>query len=133
MKLILDTHTLIWAFVNSPRLGPGARALIGSTAAIDCGFSDVSLAETARLITTGKISLAPGVTGARFLWALTARATPVAVSPDIAWLAASLVWPHRDPCDRQIVATALIHQTPLLTVDREITRAAAVLGLSVVW
>ena len=93
----------------------------------------MSLSDAARLIATGKISLAEGVSGPRFLWALTALATPVAVSPDIAWLAASLPWAHRDPCDRQIVATAIIHRLPLLTVDGEILRAAPVLGATAVW
>jgi PIN domain nuclease of toxin-antitoxin system len=35
------------------------------------------------------------------------------------WLAAAtLDWPHRDPADRLIAATALAHSVPVLTKDR---------------
>ena len=38
------------------------------------------------------------------------------------WLhSLSLSWPHRDPADRVIVATAELHQATILTNDRVIT------------
>jgi PIN domain nuclease of toxin-antitoxin system len=77
--------------------------------------------------------LAAGVDGGAYLKALAAHAAVVPVTPEIAWLAASLSWAHHDPCDRHIVATALSLNVPLLSADAVISKAASALGLTVVW
>ena len=46
MTLLLDTHVIIWALTNDPRLSDGAKALILSTDHIIC-YSVVSLWEIA--------------------------------------------------------------------------------------
>jgi len=68
-----------------------------------------------------------------WLAGLCAHATIIPVDPNTAWLAASLPWTHKDPSDRQIVATSLWHGAPLLTADRIIARDAKTLGLTVIW
>ncbi len=133
MKLLLDTHAVIWAFHQSPSLGRRARALLAATAPADCGCCDVSLSEAARLIVDQQLTLAAGVTGESYLQALAAHVAIAPVTPRIAWLAANLQWAHKDPCDRHIVETALERGVPLLTVDRVITHDAVALGLKVVW
>ena len=133
MKLVLDTHALIWAFQLSPKLGPRARTLLEDTAPVDCGVSDVSLSEVARLIVDRRLKLAAGMTGEVYLSALAAHAAVLPVTPRIAWRAASLAWSQKDPCDRHILATALEYGLPMLTADGSITRAASVLGLKVIW
>jgi PIN domain nuclease of toxin-antitoxin system len=42
----------------------------------------------------------------------------VDVIPEIWLLAADLDWTHRDPADRIIAATALLHGVPVLTKDQ---------------
>jgi PIN domain nuclease of toxin-antitoxin system len=55
------------------------------------------------------------------------------VAPAIAWKAASYTFAHRDPCDRHILATADTLALPLVTVDRALAAAAAIIGVKVVW
>jgi PIN domain nuclease of toxin-antitoxin system len=133
VRLVLDTHALIWAFQESPRLGHDARRLLAATSPAYCACSDVSLSEVARLIVDRRVTLAPGMTGDVYLSALAAHAAVVPVTPRIAWRAASLTWTQKDPCDRHIVATALEFELPLLTGDGAIARAASGFGLEVIW
>lgn len=46
MKLLLDTHVLLWALEDSPKLSAEARALIGE-AENSLLFSAISMAEIA--------------------------------------------------------------------------------------
>ena len=42
------------------------------------------------------------------------------LTPEIALGAVHLLWDHRDPFDRTIVATAIAHRAPLVTKDDRI-------------
>ena len=52
------------------------------------------------------------------------------LTPRIAWRSVEFDWPHKDPAERLICATALEHKLPLITHDQEITRWG---GVPVVW
>jgi PIN domain nuclease of toxin-antitoxin system len=54
----------------------------------------------------------------------------IPISPEIARIAVELELPHGDPFDRVIVATAKVHDAPLLTRDRAITDSGVV---EIVW
>jgi PIN domain nuclease of toxin-antitoxin system len=57
--------------------------------------------------------------------ALTAdpRLTLLPLSPSVAIAAVDLQWDHRDPADRLIVATALVHEATLATGDETIAKS----------
>ena len=131
MICVFDTHALIWAVTGDSRFSARAAAAVTKVTRSEALAADVSLTETSRLIATGRLP----VSGNPLLWLrnFASHAQIIPVSAEIAWLAATLPWSHRDPGDRQIVATALLHAAPLLTADRGITRAAADLGLTVIW
>ena len=131
MSCVLDTHALIWAFTGDSSLSPAAGRALANARRGEVLVSDVTLSEAARLIFAGRL-LVQGDPGA-WLASLAAYATIVPVVAETAWRAAGLRWTHRDPSDRQIVATALWHGAALLTADRVITQAAQALGLMVVW
>jgi len=59
--------------------------------------------------------------------------TVLPVTTDIAWAAAAFSWPHRDPCDRQILAAAAPLGVPLVTADKAITAFAPGVGVKIVW
>lgn len=62
---------------------------------------------------------------------LTARGIEVLpITPAIATIASSGRIPWRDPFDRLIAATAIVHQATLVTRDR---RLAGIAGLGTVW
>ena len=52
------------------------------------------------------------------------------LTPEIAVGAVRLLWDHRDPFDRVIVATAMIHRAPLVTKDDRIRRFQ---GVPTIW
>lgn len=131
LNWVLDTHALAWAYLDDPRLSAAASRVILRGRSTELLASDVTVTELARIIADGHLS----IQGDPLSWlkAVASYVTVVPVSAEIAWMAATLPWDHRDPCDRHIAATALLHNAPLLTLDKTITRAAKSLGLRVIW
>lgn len=131
VKYLLDSHVLDWAQNAVARLSPKAREIVGHAQPGDLAISDVTLSELARHLVSGKIqvNVAPEV----WLEAAAAGIVVLPVMPTIALRAARLDWVNRDPGDRHIVATAVEHQLPLLTVDQKIHSLAGVRGLKAVW
>ena len=117
MILLLDTHTLIWALEDSPRLSPLARAAI-----VDRDnqvlVSIVSGWEIAIKRSLGRLEapddLEPVIDAAGF----TRR--PITFA-DVRRLG-SLPAHHRDPFDRMLVAQALEDGIPLVTCDPQMAR-----------
>ena len=128
MKFLLDTHAVLWIAESSPRLSLKIRTLAGKRDADDFAVPAISLLEIARKARTGEIDLSPDP--ASWLEDLGHRFRILPLTPRIAWRSVELDWPHKDPADRLICATALEHKLPLITHDQEITRWG---GVPVVW
>ena len=114
-RLLLDTHVWLWVLTDSPSLAPPLRARIeaSSTRAI----SAASLYEVRLKHRLGKLPLPDAL--ARDPIGLT-RASGIEAMPmsaEIAERAAGYPWPHRDPFDRLIFATAEIEDLSLVTSD----------------
>ncbi len=115
MRLLLDTHVLLWALGNPARLDGTIRDLL-EDAANEVLFSAASIWE---------IAIKAGLGRADF----TARPEQVArearltgfvelpVSADAAARVADLPPYHRDPFDRLLVAQAMAEPARLYTVD----------------
>ena len=85
------------------------------------GVSVISCWEVAKLVEVGRLELSVPVTQ----WIERALALPgiqlLPLTPEIAIASSQLPGEfHRDPADQLIVATARIHDIPILTVDRRI-------------
>lgn len=128
MKFLLDTHAVLWIAESSPRLSAKIRTLAGKCDADDFTVATISLLEIACKARTGEIDLSPDP--ASWLDDLGHRFRILPLTPRIAWRSVELDWPHKDPADRLICATALEHKLPLITHDQEITRWG---GVPVVW
>ncbi len=128
MKFLLDTHAVLWIAESSPRLSAKVRTLAGKSDADDFAIAAISLLEIARKARSGEIDLSPDP--ASWLEDLGHRFRILPLTPRIAWRSVELDWPHKDPADRLICATALEHKLPLVTHDQEITRWG---GVPVVW
>lgn len=120
MKLLLDTHLLLWAANDSKRLSANARRLINDPAN-DLLFSAVSIWEVAIKSSQGKtgFNLDPRLlrrslldNGYSELPISSAHAVAISALPDI----------HRDPFDRILVAQATTEGITLLTVDSLVAR-----------
>lgn len=115
MRLLLDTHVLLWAAGSPERLSPSARALIEDPEN-DPHFSAASLWEVAIKSGLGRddFRVDPRVLrrallehGYTELPITGAHAVAVDLLPPI----------HRDPFDRLLVAQAQIEAMTLLTAD----------------
>lgn len=122
MSFLLDTHILLWWFEGGDRLPDTVRRVLDGAGAEDpLLVSDISLWEVATLSELERIRLALPLRD----WLERATAPPlvrrVGIGPAVAGQVASLPATfHRDPADRILVATALVHGATLLTCDRRI-------------
>jgi PIN domain nuclease of toxin-antitoxin system len=131
VKYLIDTHVVDWARHADPRLSPKVRSLIADTVPGDLAVSDTTLSELARHLVSGKIPITNSP--AEWLDTATANFIILPVTPAIALRAAQLDWSNRDPGDRHIVATAVEHRLPLITIDERIHALTGVRGLEVIW
>lgn len=121
MKLLLDTHFLIWALLSWPRLDEYSWL----ERYRPWGVSPVSLLELQFLAEVGRIEIRQP----ELLEALAGDARFVIDEVPLLALirhALPLEW-TRDPFDRLLAAHSLARRTPLCTVDRELSRHHALL------
>lgn len=113
MRLLLDTHAIIWWLTDSPRLGKEARALFTQND-VDLCASIASLWEIAIKRRTGKIEATASLVAAH----LADAAVPVLpVEVTHLTMLEQLPLLHRDPFDRMLVAQALVTTATILTAD----------------
>jgi PIN domain nuclease of toxin-antitoxin system len=114
VRLLLDTHVVLWQLSGARPLGVRAREAIA--AAAELTFSVVSFAEIGVKAAVGKLVIPDDLhahvvgTGVRLL----------GLSPDHCLAVASLPLHHRDPFDRLLVAQARQDGFTLVTADERI-------------
>jgi len=116
VKLLLDTHAFLWFIAGSERLSATARQLIEESANQPF-LSAASLWEMAIKLSLGRLHLGRSfeelipeqmrLNGIQLLGIEIEHVTPVTTLP----------FHHRDPCDRLIVAQAMVEQTPIVSAD----------------
>lgn len=113
--VLLDTHAWAWLLTGSAKLS--ARALGRVKSARDVLVSPISFFEIAQKVRLGKWpEMVPHALQLPAL--LTQQGGRVAVlSEDTCMRAALLDWPHRDPFDRIIAATAIASKLTLISAD----------------
>lgn len=117
MRLLLDTHVLLWAVLDDPRLPARLCAALADPAA-EVAVSAATVWEVAIKTALGKLEVPEA------LWA-TVRAAgvrPLAVTWAHAEAVASLPPHHGDPFDRLLVAQARAEGMTLVSLDRQIAR-----------
>ncbi len=114
---LLDTHSWVWSFTGNPLLSRTASAFIAECNVIY--VSPFSIFEIGLKVRKGKWpAMAPHIDGLAQRLALQGASIPK-FTPEIALLAANLSWPHTDPFDRFLAATALELQLPFVSADAE--------------
>ncbi len=117
MRLLLDTHTLIWAISDSPYLSEGARRALADPGN-EVLVSAASAWEAATKHRLGRLDMG-AVVVERFGEAVRGlRAVEVPVSSAHGLLAGGFDADHRDPFDRMLAAQAVIERAVLVTTDR---------------
>ncbi len=107
MKILLDTHALLWWALDAPELGHAARRLIRDPHS-QVFVSAATGWEIATKVRLGKLPSAEALVP-RLVGYLTDQAfTPLPVTLEHGLRAGSFRHEHRDPFDRMLIAQSLI-------------------------
>ena len=118
MRVLLDTHILLWALAQPRRLDRETRATI-ETSDTEVLFSAASIWEIAIKSGLGRSDFAFDAEEIAQA-ALDTGFTEVAVCAKAAALVARLPLLHRDPFDRVLVAQAIVEPATLYTADQQL-------------
>lgn len=116
MKLLLDTHALIWWVEDNPKLSLAAAEAIETTDD-RVFFSAASIWEIATKVRIGKLKMTRPLSETVHDLSHRARLDPLAISIDHAQLAGELPGPHKDPFDRMLIAQTRLDDLALVTSD----------------
>lgn len=116
MRLLLDTHVLLWALAAPSRLAKDVAAQLRDPE-VEVAYSAISIAEIAIKAAQGRIDASPDrvLEGAK-----RSGFRELPLTGRHAARLASLPAHHRDPFDRLLVAQALEEPARLLTADRRL-------------
>ena len=121
MKMLLDTHALVWALTDKDQLSAEARRVYLDTRN-KLSISPVSFWELAIKSSIGKIKLKENWCSA-FRADLDENAIQwLPVSPEHCHQVERLPFIHRDPFDRMLVAQSLAEPMRLLTSDTALAK-----------
>ena len=123
MKLLLDTHILLWSAVEPDRLSPRSRAALEDPDN-QLWVSPISVWEALILADRGRLQIDasdPGEWIRSVLARMPLREAPLNV--EVAVESRSVDLEHADPADRFLAATAIVYDLTLLTADRRLLRS----------
>jgi PIN domain nuclease of toxin-antitoxin system len=120
--IVLDTHIWVWWVHGDSRLPEAHSAILQQHEESGLGVSVISCWEVAKLVEKGRLILPCAIDQ----WMRQALAYPgitlLPLEPEIAIESTRLPHPfHNDPADQIIVATARVHQCPVVTIDKRIS------------
>ena len=111
MRILIDTHLLLWALASPHRLSPKARQRIDSSEvfAIAASIWEISIKSALGKLQANPAEVLSGIEPAGF--------DHLHVTGEHAAAVANLRHVHKDPFDRLLVAQALVEELILLTDD----------------
>jgi PIN domain nuclease of toxin-antitoxin system len=116
MRLLLDTHTLLWWLTENSSLPASARKLIANKNN-DVLVSAASAWEIATKVRLGKLPIAVDLAHDFIAYLEQERFETLAVSADHGIRAGLLPGPHKDPFDRMLIAQALAENLAIVSND----------------
>jgi len=117
MRLLLDTHILLWSLSDDPKLSGKARKLIES--ASDIYVSSATFWEMSIKVGLGKLNV--DLEAIRD-YCEESGFIELPISTEHAIAVKDLEHHHRDPFDRLLVATAMTEPMKLLTADPHVAK-----------
>jgi PIN domain nuclease of toxin-antitoxin system len=117
VRLLLDTHALLWWLTDDPSLSPAARRAIGRPGNLVL----VSAASAWEIGTKVRLGRLPGAEGlaqdfAAFLSRERFEELPISLEHGIR--AGLLPGPHKDPFDRMLAAQSEAENLPIVSNDK---------------
>jgi PIN domain nuclease of toxin-antitoxin system len=127
MRILLDTHILLWWLLDHPDLPARSRTILENAESERFCLSVISLWEIAKLESAGRIRITNSIDA----WFENLESHP---SLEILPLNSKIILEstrlgdrfHKDPADQLIAATARCHGLKLMTLDERIRRSGAV-------
>jgi PIN domain nuclease of toxin-antitoxin system len=116
MRLLLDTHTLLWWLAENSSLPPSARKLIANKNN-EVLVSAASAGEIATKVRLGKLPIALDLAHDFTAYLDRERFETLAVSVEHGIRAGLLPGPHKDPFDRMLIAQALADNLAIVSND----------------
>ena len=116
MRLLLDTHTLLWWLADDPSLSPAARRLIGRSSN-SVLVSAVSAWEIGTKVRLGKLPGAEELAADFAGWLARERFEPLPISVEHGIRAGLLPGTHKDPFHRMLVAQSQAENLPVVSND----------------
>jgi len=126
LRILLDTHIWLWAYLEPRRLGPRLLRDLRNKAN-ELWLSPISTWEALTLHSKGRIRLPAEIEP--WLRDATAVTREAPLTHEIA-LAASHLQLHQDPADRMLAATAQVLDLVLATADQRLLGLAEVRTLA---
>jgi len=120
MKYLLDTHSVIWYFDDSPKLSQKVTEIIENSEN-RLYISSISLWEIAIKMNLGKLSL--GFSFDKLLNAIKVSDVGILqIEDEYLRNLSRLSFLHKDPFDRLLIATAFAENLTIITVDENIQK-----------
>ena len=119
MKILLDTHTLLWAAFDEDSLSPRARRILQSPRN-EIIVSAASAWEVATKYRLGKLDFAQDLAENFVSEVTSAGYQLLPITPEHAQRAGLLPGNHKDPFDRMLAAQAIHENMPLLSNDSQL-------------
>ena len=121
MRLLLDTHALLWVLTDAPRITPKIRRLLLDQRN-ETWASAASIYEIAAKSSTGRRG-GPVVDGEQLLDLVRRAEYPIlSISPEHAAATGAVALFHADPFDRLLLAQAQIEGLQLVTHDEKLAQ-----------
>lgn len=117
VRLLLDTHALLWWLFDDPKLSAAARAAIADPHS-EVYVSAASAWEIATKHRLGRLPEAGDVALRLPHYLRRARFAVLNIALEHAIAAGALPGPHKDPFDRMLIAQARIDALAVATTDR---------------
>jgi len=119
VKLLLDTHIWLWSTLEPQRIARRVEKAL-TDSANELWLSPVSVGELVVLLRKGRLQLPRDVSA----WVATTIAdlqlTEAPLTIEVALAVSSFNFPHGDPADHFIAATAKVFDLTLVTADSEL-------------
>ncbi|MDR1635607.1 MAG: type II toxin-antitoxin system VapC family toxin [Bifidobacteriaceae bacterium] len=128
MRLLLDTHALLWAVRKPDGLSATAAALIADTDN-SLAVSPVAAWELGIKARLGKLPEALPLLADYSAAMARLGAAPTPITDADALLASDLPWGHRDPFDRMLAAQALNRGLALVSKDMAFDQVRGIVRL----
>jgi PIN domain nuclease of toxin-antitoxin system len=125
VRVLLDTHALIWALVEPERLSVAARELVEDKSH-ELVVSSASAWEIGTKFRLGRLPGLAHVVESYDEKVAHLGATTLSITPKHAMYAGRLDWEHGDPFDRILAAQSAIEAIPLVTRDRSLQSLSSI-------